>query len=569
MLFWSVCAAVLLNAAGAISIRSPLPSMCPTPDSYTNPEHPRIHLSYGSYEGVMEGNTHRFYGMHYAAPPVGPLRFSPPKPPIPFPGLKDASRFGAACPQQSVLPGFPPNGKDTFTNQSEDCLFVNVIKPAYIPSKQKLPVLVWIYGGGFMLGDTSSYDGTPIVERSMTLGTPVIYVSINYRMSAYGFLPGKEAKEAGIGNIGILDQVAGLEWVQKHIYRFGGDSNKVILWGESAGASSVGLHLVRNDGDTKGLFHGAFMQSGSPVPFGDIERGQPQFDKLVEDTGCSDAADKIDCLRSVPHDQLQSVITKAPNLLGYHSLKLPFGPTIDGKVLVRNPQVSLIKGLYAKVPIVSGACDDEATIFSFGSQNVTTDAEFKEFLRGYLPVTQDKIDMIAALYPEDPTAGSPFGTGSANALTPQFKRIAAFHGDWRFHAARRFFVSRVSKTQPTWSFLWKRGKALPYVGAAHTYEIPEFFASGNNPDYIGTDALISFANILNPSTSNTHSLLSKYNWEQYGVSSTDPPVLTFVDPGSAITTTYDTYRADGIAYLAELNFQLATGLSLNLASQPT
>jgi carboxylesterase type B len=107
------------------------------------------------------------------------------------------------------------------------------------------------------------------------------------------------------------------------------------------------------------------------VPFGDIERGQPQFDKLVEDTGCSDAADKIDCLRSVPYDQLQSVITKAPNLLGYHSLKLPFGPTIDGKVLVRNPQVSLIKGLYAKVPIVSGACDDEATIFSFGSQNVT------------------------------------------------------------------------------------------------------------------------------------------------------------------------------------------------------
>ncbi|EAU81840.2 carotenoid ester lipase [Coprinopsis cinerea okayama7 len=510
---------------------------------------PVVHLDYGSYKGAAEGNVQKFYGMHYAAPPI---RFAPPEPPLPFKGLRDASQFGAACPQQSILPGFPPGGNDTFENQSEDCqlssfsippkpetyavltsgLFINVIKPAHIPKGKKLPVLFWIYGGGFMLGDTSSYNGVPLVERSLVLDQPVIYVSINHRLSAYGFLGGKEAKDAGLGNIGIRDQVAALEWVQRYIHKFGGDSGKVTIWGESAGAAAVGIHLVRNDGDTKGLFHAAFMQSGGPIPWNPIEAGQEPFDTLARDTGCFEASDKIACLRDLPYERFHAAVMKAPDLLGYAPFKLPFGPSTDGIVVTRNLFQSVALGLYAKVPIIMGNCDDEGTMFSFGSQNVTYGCLLSVNL------------------------GSPFGTGNANALTPQFKRIAAFQTDWLFHSTRRFFMSYASKTQPNWYYLWKRGKDTPYIGAAHTQEIPEIFGTGENPDYIGTDALISFANTFDPNTSHEVSLLKYYKWEQYGTNLSAPPGLTFVDPGNSIITTYDTYRVEGISYLANVTLEL-------------
>jgi len=198
--------------------------------------------------------------MPFAAPPTGENRFGFPKPPIPFTGIRDAVEFGAPCPQQAMT--FPPGSPDIplpAKAMSEDCLFINVVRPANVSTKKPLPVLFWFYGGGFEDGDTSLYPGEAVVNRSLALGEPVIYVSANYRLNAFGFLAGKEVKDRGLTNVGLRDQRFALQWVQQNIAAFGGNPKKVTIWGESAGSISVGLHMLLDKGDTCGLFSGAIM----------------------------------------------------------------------------------------------------------------------------------------------------------------------------------------------------------------------------------------------------------------------------------------------------------------------
>jgi len=321
--------------------------------------------------------------------------------------------------------------------------------------------------------------------------------------------------------------------------------------------------MVRNNGLTKGLYHAAFMQSGGPIFFDKIENQQYAFDDLATATGCAAATDKIACLRAVPYERFHAAVVKAPGMMSYQSLRLAFGPSVDGNVIARNPQASVRKGLYSRVPIVSGNCDDEGTLFSFGTRNITTDAQFKEWIHwNYFPtVTSADIDEIARVYPEDPAQGSPFNTGTANAITPQFKRIAAFQGDYLFQATRRFFLQRAAWTQPAWSFLYVRGKQTPMMGAMHGTDVPEFFGTGAQPGYIGTDALVSFANTHNPNTKNKLSLLSAYDWKPYRSSIASPPVLTFVDPAAEnkIETTYDVQRAEAFKVVTDVSLKAYGG----------
>lgn len=385
----------------------------------------------------------------------------------------------------------------------------------------------------------------------------MIYVSANYRLNAFGFLQGKEAKAAGLGNIGLRDQQFALRWVQKHISAFGGDPTKVIIWGESAGAFSAGYHIVTNDGDTQGLFRGAFMESGSPAALYDITANQQYFDKLVVDAGCQGSADPIACLRAVPFDKLGDAINQSPNLFSYQSL-IVWGPSIDGLFFKRDPQDSLLKGLYAKVPFVTGDCDDEGTIFSLSNTNITTNEEFIGYMKSnYVPgISDDQLAAIANAYPEDPAQGSPFGTGTGNAITPQFKRFSAVYGDLFFQVPRRFFLEIASKTQPTFAFLYKRGKATPTVGAFHGSDLAEFYGFGTEPDYIGTDALINFANTLDPNTKNPQSLLSSIDWPCWGSSAAAPPLLTFLDPAPSTNITFDNYRVQEMDLLTDISLKL-------------
>ncbi|KAI0314400.1 Alpha/Beta hydrolase protein [Amylostereum chailletii] len=518
---------------------------------------PTATLDNGTFMGRNNGSVNRFLGIPYALPPVGNLRFKLPRPNDPYTGIRDAGKFGVACIQQNTtMVEIPPNlplfvqkalriflsQNAPVANQSEDCLTLDVITPnAYPPSS--LPVLVWFYGGdgvflscGFEDGWTLSLDGGVIVQRSIELNNTVIYVAINYRVTALGFLDGREVRKAGIGNIGLQDlfqintERQGLRWIQKYISSFGGDPTKVTIWGESSGGMSVTLQMLTNGGDTEGLFRGAFMQSGGPIPrAGTIDTGalarlflpkaQGYFDMLVNNTDCALAADKLHCLRQVPIGKLSAAINKSPSINSYQvGFTCPYA-VADTKM--------------ATLGVDGGV----------GSAQRRTDEEVHDYMSSnYLPfANSSSIDELLRLYPQDPTQGSPFDTGTNNSITAQFKRLAALQGDVVFQAPRRFFLQQRSGLQKTWSFLSKRLKTTPVVGSYHGSDLQDnVYAPGDMTDY-----LVRFATSLDPNGA------TGIHWPQY--TNTSPQLLTFLDGNESLAITDDTYRQEALQFVIDLS----------------
>ncbi|KAF9478210.1 carotenoid ester lipase precursor [Pholiota conissans] len=529
---------------------------------------PTVKLDNGIFTGTTDGVSSRFLGIPFAKPPVGDLRYRLPQTIPAYNGTYSATSYGPSCGQQAIdlpiLTGLVADAVDYVTNSifgqifpdSEDCLSINVVKPASATATSNLPVVVWIFGGGFELGSTSMYDGGLIVSRSIALGSPVVYVSMNYRLTGFGFLASKEVKDAGVGNLGLQDQREALRWVQKYISQFGGDPAKVTIWGESAGAISVALQMLADGGNTGGLFRAAFMESGAPIPVGDITHGQKYYDSIVANTGCSSAADTLACLRTVPYASLKSAINKTPGIFAYQeiidvalqSLNLAWLPRADGVFLTDNPQKLVQEGKVAKIPYITGNCDDEGTLFSLSTLNITTDDQLINYVNTvFLPGSSlSDIKALASLYTSDITQGSPFDTSILNALTPQFKRIAAFQGDGVFQAPRRFLLQNTLPTNPNvWVFLSKRLKALPILGSVHASDILNVYGGGEMGDY-----LIRFASTLNP---NSNSILS-FQWPQYTLS--QRKILTFLDGLIPLAISTDTYRQEGMNFL--MNLTLAT-----------
>ncbi|KAJ3558684.1 hypothetical protein NM688_g778 [Phlebia brevispora] len=323
--------------------------------------------------------------------------------------------------------------------ESEDCLTINVWQPTGVSANAKLPVALWIYGGKWLriwcfvdvcarsllasstiqLSKIRTNGGT-IVQDSVKLGTPILYVSMNYRVSALGFLAGKEVKQAGVSNIGLQDQRQAMRWVQKYISAFGGDPTKVTIWGESAGAMCAGMQLVANGSNNEGLFRGAILQSGSPLPVADVTAGQKYYDDLVEQTSCQGSTDTLECLRQAPFDVLKAAIDSTVSLFSYQSLKVVWAPKVDGVFLTDNPQKLVLDDKVTSVPFITGDVDDEGTFFTLPLTNLTTDKDVKAYLASnYLPASSaSDIEQVLTLYPQDITEGSPFNTGYLNAITP-------------------------------------------------------------------------------------------------------------------------------------------------------
>ncbi|EIW52423.1 carotenoid ester lipase precursor [Trametes versicolor FP-101664 SS1] len=536
----------LLPLLARLALAAPLEERAP----------PTIQLDQGTFVGTTDGTTTKFLGIPFGKAPVGDLRFNLPVAVDPYTGTHTATAFGPSCPQQAINFDLPSQLAEDAVNfivnsifqlvfpSDEDCLSINVMVPAGTQPGAKLPVAAWIFGGGFELGSPSMYDGSSIVSRSVKMGEPVIYVSMNYRVSAYGFLASQEVKDAGVGNLGLQDQRLALKWIQKYISAFGGDPTKVTIWGESAGAISVGLHMVANGGNAEGLFRGAFMQSGSPIPVGDISHGQPDYDALVSKTGCTGAADTLNCLRQVPFATLKTAVDASPGIFSPQSLRLAWLPRVDGTFLVDAPQNLVQDGSVAGVPFVSGDCDDEGTLFSLSTTNVTTETDLRNYIHSnYLPqASSSDLDQLLKLYPQDITQGSPFNTGILNALTPQFKRLAAMQGDLVFQAPRRLLLQSRSGKQPMWSFLNKRLKGLPALGSAHATDILNIYGGGDMADY-----LINFVNNLDP---NGKTVLS---WPQYSTSA--PKLLTFQDGLIPLAITQDNFRVDAMNFMTELSLK--------------
>jgi para-nitrobenzyl esterase len=321
----------------------------------------RLKTSQGKVEGKTSGALRIFLGIPYAAPPVGPLRWKPPQPAAKWKGVRQATEFGSHCMQPKLF------GDMIFRDPgiSEDCLTLNVWTPAR-GKKAKLPVMVWIYGGGFTAGGSSE----PRQDGASLAGHGVVVVSMNYRLNIFGFFAHKqldaESGKDASGNYGLLDQTAALRWVQRNISSFGGDPAKVTIFGESAGSFSVSAQMASPL--ARGLFQRAIGESG-----GGFFRRDGAFDPK-EDTERRDAdfaqtalmADTLDRLRAIPAQQLMEAAFKKDESGRF----LEFTADIDGYFLPEGLPAIFAAGRQNDVPLLAGWNRDEngmATNTTIGS----------------------------------------------------------------------------------------------------------------------------------------------------------------------------------------------------------
>jgi len=314
--------------------------------------HPVVVVDGGPILGVATSTGYVFRGVPYAAPPTGDLRWRPPAPVIPWQGLRDATQFGAGCPQQLSTFATPPF--------SEDCLFLNVYTTSlHSEDGGGRPVIVWIHGGGWTQGDGRGFDGTKLAQDG------VVVVTINYRLGALGWLahPALAAQPGGpTGNYGQMDQQAALRWVQRNIPQFGGDPSNVTIAGQSAGALSVIAHLI-SPGST-GLFQRAIVESGS-FALNQLSLAQAEAfgESFANISGCADQS--AACLRSLP------VTTLLNNFPG---AAIP--GVVDGAVIPESFGTALAAGRFAHVPVLNGITHDEQRVFVFGLQLTVTGGFF-------------------------------------------------------------------------------------------------------------------------------------------------------------------------------------------------
>lgn len=292
----------------------------------------------GALKGVAENGVLAFKGIPYAAPPVGANRWRAPQLVKAWKGLRDASTYGADCAQAP----FPPDAAPIRTKPAEDCLYLNVWTPASARPGAKLPVMVWVHGGGFVNGGTSPavYSGHQFARDG------VVLVSINYRLGRFGFFahPGLAAEGFG-GNFGFLDQIAALKWVKANVAQFGGDPGRVTIFGESAGGMS--MHALLQSPQARGLFHGAIIESG-----GGRDRALPNPTIAVAAKAGEAFAPGLTAaeLRALPESKVTGKLSMMTmNDPGYS------GPMIDGRTVLGQSVDGIAAGLYADVPVMVGA----------------------------------------------------------------------------------------------------------------------------------------------------------------------------------------------------------------------
>ncbi|KAH8885345.1 alpha/beta-hydrolase [Thozetella sp. PMI_491] len=541
--------ALLASSLAALRPALAAPAAAPVVPAPASPvlekrANPTVSISTGNVVGTASSKLENFNGIPFALPPTGNLRLKPPVKLNSSLGTIDATGIAAACPQfffstgsNNLLVQVLANVIDlpffqTVTQSSEDCLTINVIRPAGTKADAKLPVLFWIFGGGFELGSTLMYDGGSLVSGAIDNGKPYIFVAVNYRVGGFGFMPGAEILAEGSSNLGLLDQRMGLEWVADNIAAFGGDPTKVTIWGESAGAISVFDQMALYGGDNtyngKPLFRAGIMNSGSIVPADTVDcpKGQVIFDTVVKAAGCSSASDKLACLRAADYTTFLNAANSVPGILSYNSVALSYLPRPDGKVLTASPEVLVTTGKYAAVPMIIGDQEDEGTLFSLFQPNITSTSRLISYLSDifFHDATTAQMTEFVGTYDASLLAGSPFGTGLFNEIYPGFKRLAAILGDLVFTLTRRAFLDgakTVNPSVPAWSYLASYDFGTPILGTFHGSDLLQVFY-GILPNYASKSIHNYYANFVynmdpNNATGGT-STASKvsFSWPKWG-----------------------------------------------------
>ncbi|XP_051025152.1 pyrethroid hydrolase Ces2e-like [Acomys russatus] len=294
-----------------------------------------------------EISVHTFLGIPFAKAPVGALRFAPPEPPEPWSGVRDGTSHPAMCLQnddmmnseglkmmKQIMPPIPV---------SEDCLYLNIYTPTHAHEGSNLPVMVWIHGGALVVGMASMFDGSSLAAME-----DVVAVAIQYRLGVLGFF--STGDQHAKGNWGYLDQVAALRWVQQNIAHFGGNPDRVTIFGESAGGTSVSSHVVSPM--SKGLFHGAIMESGVAVLPGIISSSSDRVYRIVANlSGCAavNSETLVHCLRGKSEAEILD-INKVFKIIP---------AVVDGEFLPKHPQELLASADFNLVPSIIGVNNDE------------------------------------------------------------------------------------------------------------------------------------------------------------------------------------------------------------------
>ncbi|AOK06431.1 carboxylesterase family protein [Burkholderia sp. AU28942] len=433
-------------------------------DSSSNSSDPTIAMTAdGAVQGVAANGVVAYKGIPFAAPPVGSLRWRPPQPVSAWSGVRQATSFVHDCMQTSG-----PNSGLTVA-PSEDCLYLNVWRPQNSTGKN-LPVMVWVYGGAYVVGGTSMprYDGTQFAKEG------VVIVTVNYRLGRFGFFAHPAlttaAAQSGetLGNYGYMDQIAALKWVQRNIANFGGDPTNVTIFGESAGGESI--HNLLTSPLASGLFAKAINESGNgrvDQYYGrTLTRNAKTVGASAEELGASFAsglgingsdASSLDALRALSADQVLDGLDTSTLNTSHGLATFSGGAIIDGKIVVDEPENQYKAGHFAKVPLMIGVNNAD---LGFPSRGITT----KE--QAYAIFGPQNSSAAAAAF--DPT-----GTASVASIESQISRVITMDEPARFVA--RIFTANGAPTY-LYRFSYVAQSIRDKVaGATHGAEIPYVF----------------------------------------------------------------------------------------------
>jgi para-nitrobenzyl esterase len=374
-LLCTVLSVSLLAAATAQAYEptKPVDSTTSAPKAAGEP----VKIDTGLVQGMAasaSGDVVVFRGIPYAAPPVGELRWRAPQPAKAWEGVRECANFGAAAPQviSPLLNSFP--GMSLGAKTSEDCLYLNVWTPAR-RSAEKLPVMVWVHGGGYTFGA----DSQPLYEATNLSRRGVVVVGMNYRLGVLGFLAhpalSAESDKGVSGNYGLLDQIESLRWVRRNIAAFGGDPERVTVFGESAGGNSVYSLLLSPL--AKGVFQRAIPESGGTLNFAQLKKSaygrgaaEEQGVEFAKKCGVKDGSGQLAALRALPVDVLLHSVPglDSSRMINFRATGMRLAPIVDGYVIPDDPMTMFQRGTVNAVPLIVGANGNEGSMFTLVSK---------------------------------------------------------------------------------------------------------------------------------------------------------------------------------------------------------
>ncbi|XP_076059058.1 juvenile hormone esterase-like isoform X2 [Oratosquilla oratoria] len=401
----------------------------------------------GTQETTVKGrDIFSFRGIPYAKPPVGPLRFKDPVPAGKWKGTRDASSDPPRCLQQPLdllLQG------QIAADGEEDCLYLNVFTPD-LDVKSRLPVMVWVHGGGFFSGEASSYPPSALLERD------VVLVVIQYRLGIFGFLSTEDLVIPG--NFGLKDQTQALRWVQQNIAFFGGDPTKVTLFGNSVGGACVQYQMIVPE--AKGLFSRVIMQSGSIFASWAIDRSHARVARHIgQAMGCSlntGSQDYLECMQKMPAAALS---LQASETFEFVIMPVLMAPRIDGNYIINRPEVLISTGQFHKVPLISGVTADDASCIT---AHIFSNAKLKEKIVSNISVVPLSLG-LKDRYPRqaEEQALKIFSKfiGNINFNDEDAKAITEVYSDFFFYIAHDMTAMLQSRHHPVFLFeLQHRGQ---------------------------------------------------------------------------------------------------------------